>query len=120
MLKEGDWAKNYKAGAPINVIEQEDEEYVEIEGQQDEDLSKVHQSQPLMQRINNEVEKRVTARVRGVLKKMNKTYGGSILSTKDMTNDTKAKYEKFCTNFNIKKEDQYKYRVFVPFNIQVP
>jgi hypothetical protein len=58
-----------------------------------------------MQRINNEVEKRVTTKVRGVLKKMNKTYGGSILNIKDMTSETKTKYEKLCNNLNIKKED---------------
>jgi hypothetical protein len=47
----------------------------------------------------------VTARVKGVLKKMNKTYGGSILNNKDMTAETRVKYEKFCSNLNIKKED---------------
>jgi hypothetical protein len=37
-----------------------------------------------MTKINNEKERRITGKVKGVLKKMNKTYGGSILSFKDM------------------------------------
>lgn len=42
-----------------------------------------------MNKINKEKERRVTAKVRGVIKKMNKTYGGSILNIKDMIQQTK-------------------------------
>lgn len=38
-----------------------------------------------MEKINSEKERKVTARVKGVLKRMNKTYGGSILNIGDMT-----------------------------------
>ena len=46
-----------------------------------------------MEKINQEKEKRVTAKVKGVLKRMNKTYGGSILAPRDMTTATKEKFE---------------------------
>ena len=74
----------------------------------------------LINKINNEKDRRVTAKVRGVLKKMNKTYGGSILNFKDMTDPTKNKFKLFCQNLQIKKEEERFYRVFVPFNIQLP
>jgi len=37
----------------------------------------------MVQRINNEKERRVTAKVIGIIKPMNKTYGGSILKHQD-------------------------------------
>jgi hypothetical protein len=54
-----------------------------------------------MMKINNEKVKRVTGKVKGILKKMNKTYGGSILNLKDMTLSTKNKFELFCKNNRI-------------------
>lgn len=54
-----------------------------------------------MERINKEKDRRVTAKVVGVLKKMNKTYGGSILNFKDMTPPTKNKYEQFTKNLSL-------------------
>ena len=57
-----------------------------------------------MEKINKEKEKRVTAKVKGVLKRMNKTYGGSILALKDMTLSTKEKFESFLLNHKIGKE----------------
>lgn len=36
-----------------------------------------------MQKINSQKDRRVTARVMGVIKPMNKTYGGSILREED-------------------------------------
>lgn len=56
------------------------------------------ENRTLMEKINNEKERRVTAKVKGILKKMNKTYGGSILRMKDMTKETKQKFELFCKN----------------------
>ena len=46
-----------------------------------------------MEKINKEKERRVVGKVRGVLKRMNKTYGGSILTLKDMTKATKEKFD---------------------------
>jgi hypothetical protein len=36
-----------------------------------------------MQKINNEKERRVTAKITGIIKPNNKTYGGSILKMED-------------------------------------
>ncbi len=74
----------------------------------------------IMQKINEEKIKRATAKVVGVLKKMNKTYGGSVISMKDMTKQTKTKFEDFIKNLNIDRANAEKYRVFVPFNMQLP
>lgn len=42
--------------------------------------------------INEEQNKRVTGIVRGILKKFNKTYGGSIIQKKDMLPSTLEKF----------------------------
>ncbi len=42
----------------------------------------------MMHKINSETERRVTAKVLGIIKTMNKTYGGSILSLHDMVPTT--------------------------------
>ena len=54
-----------------------------------------------MQRINGQKDKRVTAMIRGVIKPMNKTYGGSILKQADMSAKTRIKFDTFITNLNI-------------------
>ena len=41
------------------------------------------QKKSMMERINQETERRVTAKVLGIIKPMNKTYGGSILKMQD-------------------------------------
>lgn len=41
----------------------------------------------------------MTGLVRGVLKKLNKTYGGSIIENKDMKAETREKFAVFCKNF---------------------
>ena len=46
-----------------------------------------------MDKINKEKEKKVTGKVRGVMKRMNKTYGGSILRREQMTSSTIEKFE---------------------------
>lgn len=43
----------------------------------------------------------MTGRVRGVLKKLNKTYGGSIIKKADMLPATLEKYTQFLENHNI-------------------
>jgi exoribonuclease R len=71
----------------------------------------------MMQRINNEKERRVTAKVIGIIKPMNKTYGGSILKHQDQSKQTRQKFDIFIANMNIPEEEVDQYRVFVPFNI---
>jgi len=43
----------------------------------------------LIDKVNREPVKRATARVVGIIKKFEKTYGGSILREEDMTEKTK-------------------------------
>ena len=74
----------------------------------------------MMQRINNEKERRVTAKVIGIIKPMNKTYGGSILKHQDQSKQTRQKFDIFIANMNIPEDEVDQYRVFVPFNIQMP
>jgi hypothetical protein len=57
-----------------------------------------------MQRINSEKERRVTAKVRGIVKPMNKTYGGSILKRQDMLEATRRKFELFLSNLNVPED----------------
>lgn len=53
--------------------------------------------------INEETNRKVTGLVRGVLKKFNKTYGGSIIQIKDMLPSTVEKFKIFCQNNNVDK-----------------
>lgn len=73
-----------------------------------------------MQQINQS-KQRVTGKVIGVIKKMNKTYGGSILNLDQMMPKTKEKYDQFA---QINKVDaqtmENHYRVYVPYNNQMP
>lgn len=56
-----------------------------------------------------------------MLKKLNKTYGGSIIKKEDMLPSTVEKYNQFLENHNIEgKELVDQYRVFVPYNVQLP
>ena len=55
-----------------------------------------------------------------MLKKLNKTYGGSILTQKDMLQKTLEKFKLYCKNHGVKKTDEANYRVFVPYNNQMP
>jgi hypothetical protein len=77
----------------------------------------------LMKQINTAAAQntRVTARVIGVLKKLTKTYGGSILTADQMLKKTQAKVELYCAKLNLTL-DQFAahYRVFVPYNNQMP
>lgn len=73
-----------------------------------------------MQKINSEKDRRVTAKVLGIIKPMNKTYGGSILKEKDMSAKTKEKLALFISNMSIPKDKVNQYKVFVPLNTQLP
>ena len=63
----------------------------------------------------------VTARVVGVIKKLPKTYGGSILTHDMMLETTRSKLQAFQAAYRISDEDlRDHYRVFVPYNSQLP
>lgn len=117
VLPENEWIKNFKIAEPVNILEQDLEK---IDNFDEEEEKLESENTTLMERINREKERRVTAKVRGILKKMNKTYGGSILNPKDMKAETKTKFELLCSNLNISKSEQRQYRVFVPYNVQIP
>ena len=72
----------------------------------------------LMEKINQEESRKITGKVRGVLKKLNKTYGGSIIKKEDMLASTLTKFKLFCQNHDIKDDSQY--RVFIPYDILMP
>ena len=72
--------------------------------QAEEEARESKQKMNMMHRINSETERRVTAKVLGVIKTMNKTYGGSILSLHDMIPSTKSKLELFLQNLNIQAD----------------
>jgi exoribonuclease R len=55
----------------------------------------------IVELINSQNRRRVTATVVGILKPMNKTYGGSIVKESQMVEETKRKFELFCINFGI-------------------
>ena len=74
----------------------------------------------LLTMINEETSRKVTGIVRGILKKFSKTYGGSIIHKKDMLPSTLDKFKVFCENNNIDKKALDQYRIFVPYNIQMP
>ena len=57
-----------------------------------------------MSKINSQKDMRVTAKVMGVIKPMNKTYGGSILKPQDQAKQTKEKFDLFLRNLNIPAE----------------
>ena len=83
----------------------------------EEDNGMAEARRNILEKINEEKERRVTARVKGVLKKMNKTYGGSIINESEMTEQTGAKFRIFLKNMKIEQSKAKNYRIFVPFNI---
>jgi hypothetical protein len=93
VLPEREWPVHYKEVQPMNLIDKElqqsikdDNEGMDAHGLRDhavddaeEQARESKQKINLMDRINGESERRVTAKVLGIIKPMNKTYGGSIL-----------------------------------------
>lgn len=91
ILPEASWVRHFKESDPQNVVDKQ----VALQALEDNDdgINPVEEAEEqgqaskekitLMQKINSEKERRVTAKVRGVIKPMNKTYGGSILKNKD-------------------------------------
>lgn len=124
VLPEKDWIANFKQSDIVNAIDKEepgqavsaaDEEQGEEE--RDEDIPPSKEKITLMQKINSEKIRRVTAKVVGIIKPMNKTYGGSILSHSDQSAETRKKFEYFLRNMRIPLDQVDLYRVFVPFNV---
>jgi len=128
---EDKWIDNYKAAEPHNAL-LEDEQKVEkvklkLHANGDADSrsdGSMSEDEPaninMIELINSETKRQVTGRVRGILKKLNKTYGGSLIATSDMLVSTLNKFKVFCENHNIPESEQDKYRVFVPYNVQMP
>ena len=71
-----------------------------VDAVQDEEGEEAKTKISLMQTIN-ESKHQVTGRVVGVVKKMVKTYGGSLLNIKDMMPQTKRKFDAFAKAFGL-------------------
>jgi hypothetical protein len=96
ILPEKDWPIHYKEVSPLNLVDKEikdanddihDEQHPQHDRELDEAEKEARDSKQkinMMQKINGETERRVTAKVLGIIKTMNKTYGGSILSLQNM------------------------------------
>lgn len=85
------------------------------------DEIEVPENTTLMEQINGSISAQVTARVVGVIKKLPKTYGGSILSHDMMLDATRQKLLAFQDAYRISDSDlKNHYRVFVPYNSQLP
>lgn len=115
ILPKSQWVKNYKSLEPINALLDEDNAGVGLE--------EAPTSTTLMEQINNSKHYKPTARVVGVIKKLAKTYGGSILAHDQMLDSTKLKlkeYQQRSPKPITDQELQKHYRVFVPYNTQLP
>ncbi len=92
----------------------------EVKEEDEDDVPQSKEKISLMQKINNQKDRRVTATIKGVVKPMNKTYGGSILQAKEQSSATREKFEFFLKNLGVPKSEFDLFRVFVPYNIQLP
>jgi exosome complex exonuclease DIS3/RRP44 len=120
LLPEENWIDNYKSTEPVNALLDDAQEVDKISmGSKDEEAE--DKIVNLVELVNSQESKQVTGKVRGTLKKLNKTYGGSIIKQADMLPSTLQKYNQFLENHNItSKELIDQYRVFVPYNVQLP
>lgn len=117
ILPEDQWVQNYKSTDQANALLDDAQEVEKVVSDNEDEQENIN----ILDRINNESQKQVTAKVKGVLKSLNKTYGGSLISREDMVPKTKEKFDQFTSHFNI--VDKYKesqFLVFVPYNIQMP
>ena len=121
ILPDDQWVTNFKATDQPNALldDNQDEARIRLNSQDSQDEMEPENTN-LIERINSETKMQVTGKVRGVLKKMNKTYGGSIINKKDMLASTLNKFKLYCQNHNISQSEEEKFRVFVPYNIQMP
>ena len=118
LLPRDNWVDNYKSSEPTNALFEAEEanDAVSIEDKSNDGDKQVN----LIELVNSEEKLQVTGKVRGVLKKLSKTYGGSVLKESDMLPSTKAKLEMFFKNCAIVEEKRQYYRVFVPYNNMMP
>ena len=87
----------------------------------DEEVEKAEvDNSNLIELVNSQENVQVTGRVRGILKKLPKTYGGSILREQDMLPATKEKLELFFSSCCITDDKKPEYRVFSPYKIEMP
>lgn len=117
LLPKSEWIADFKKADKVFdvALEDDDEDAISIEGESDGE-----KTVNLVELVNNEQSLQVTGKIRGVLKKLNKTYGGSVLRLDEMTTATKAKLELFFENCAISADKRNNYRVFVPYNMQLP
>ena len=90
ILPKAKWLKGYKQVDMADVLDDPDQ----VEDLTDDDAV-AEAKLSLMQQINDS-KHQVTGRVVGVVKKMVKTYGGSLLCLHDMMPSTRLKYEAFA------------------------
>ena len=114
VLPEKEWVRHFKESDFVDAIDKEEPEQGisnadqggdVMEGDEEEQIPMSKEKISLMQKINNERERRVTAKVVGIIKPMNKTYGGSILSLQDMSAETKNKFQMFVKNMQIPQSE---------------
>lgn len=115
ILPEDQWSTSYRSGAPIDIIEKEEDSHVAELSLEDNTTDKT-----IVEKVNAEKKKKVTAKVRGIVKTMSKTYGGSLLDPVEMTTSTKQKVESVFDNYGLSAAQARNYRLFVPFNVQLP
>jgi len=116
---ETQWIKDFKTAEPVNALLEDDQDHekaVHSDEEDSEDGDNVQAKRNQIEWVNSETRRKVTGQVRGILKKMNKTYGGSILSGKAMAEETKAKLARFFEAFGVSPQDKPFYRVFVAYN----
>lgn len=83
LLPEEDWIENYKSTEPVNALLDDAQEVDKISmGSKEEEAE--DKIVNLIELVNAQETKQVTGKVRGILKKLNKTYGGSIIKRADM------------------------------------
>lgn len=88
LLPQEQWIKNYQSGAPADLMYDSDEENID-------EVKSVEDNKNLIEMVNTADGMQVTCRVKGILKRLNKTYGGSVLRLHDMLESTKVKLELF-------------------------
>lgn len=119
IMPENKWISNYRSTEPVNALLDEAQEVENVVSDADDAISQEDATPKInmIDRINSETEKQAIGMVRGVLKKLNKTYGGSIIKKQDMMKSTRQKFDQFCENHGITDPDkQNQFRVFVPYS----
>lgn len=99
--------QNFKQSEPVNALLDDDQAVKKVKLNPNDSQDEIEpENTNLLQRINSETNLQVTGKVKGVLKKLNKTYGGSIISENDMLVSTLNKFKSFCENHEISKENR--------------